>query len=240
MGAAVTLPRMLRPCGGRQPCPWRLDAPAGQFPRERWDALRVTSRQADEYTGHDAPIGAPMFGCHATPGGRERVCAGWLAVEGMNHIGVRLALFTGALPRCALTPGEDWPALYRSYADLAAANGATPVLTQDAKPATIGGMSQMTETRQAPKRRTATYRFVETLLKARHPDQPDLTLESWVRSQRNLGVAWRPMSPRLAEAAGLAEADLPVGSEALRRWFEYLDDEDEATEIAARTVGTAD
>jgi hypothetical protein len=113
-------------------------------------------------------------------------------------------------------------------------NGVPQMLTQPADRATIGGMSETTLTRQAPteapteRYRTAHYLLVETLLKARHPEQPDLTLEGWVTAQRNLGVAWRPMAPKLAEAARLT-GRTAVGYEALRRWFNYLD-EDESDE----------
>jgi hypothetical protein len=54
--------------------------------------------------------------------GREQACAGWLAVAGYGHLGVRLAVAMGRLPAGALEPGEDWPGLYASYDELAAAN----------------------------------------------------------------------------------------------------------------------
>jgi hypothetical protein len=103
-------------------------------------------------------------------------------------------------------------------------------------------MSEMTITPEQ-RERTATYLAVEMALKARNPDQPDLTLESWVIAQRNLGVAWRPMAPKLRQAArlDLLPKKLQIGYEALRRWFDYLE-EDEADEpqvedaIAARTL----
>jgi Family of unknown function (DUF6283) len=115
-------PRMPRPCGGEQPCPWRRDAPPGQFPPERYEALRATSRRPDGHGAADAPLGSPMFACHSTREGADRACAGWLAVEGWGHLGVRVAVLTGALPQCALVPGPDWPPLYGSYDELAAAN----------------------------------------------------------------------------------------------------------------------
>jgi hypothetical protein len=95
-------------------------------------------------------------------------------------------------------------------------------------------MSEMTTT-LAPRRRTATYLGVEAALKAQHPDQPNLDLESWVRAQRKLAVAWRPMADRLWKDArlDLQPSSLQVGYEALRRWFGYLEEEPEA--VAART-----
>jgi hypothetical protein len=107
------------PCGE---CPWRLDQPAGRFPPERYEALANTC--GSRATG-SAPLDAPLFACHKTPEGRETACAGWLAVEGADHVGVRLAVVTGRLDAAALEPGDDWPALYPTFADMAHANGAT-------------------------------------------------------------------------------------------------------------------
>lgn len=60
--------------------------------------------------------GDPLFACHKTEEGRERACAGWLAVEGVNHVTVRLAVAQGALDPAALSPGPDWPALHPDFA----------------------------------------------------------------------------------------------------------------------------
>lgn len=242
----IELPRMLRPCGGDEPCPWRVDAPPGQFPPERYVCLARTSRRPDEHGMTDAAYNDPMFACHASPEGAERACASWLAVEGRNHIGVRLALAMGHLDPAALRPGPDWPALHPSYAHLAAANGVTTLMLTDSPDGvTIGDMTETTITREAStteRRRTPSYLLVETLLRARHPEQPDLTLEGWVLAQRHLGVAWRPMAPKLAEAAGLTGRSA-VGYEALRRWFDYLEPDEDSTDagdgnteaLAART-----
>lgn len=228
------LPRMLRPCGGDEPCPWRRDAPPGQFPAARWEALRATSRRPDEHGMTDAPLGSPMFACHATREGAERACAGWLAVAGWGHVGVRLAVVTGALPQCALTPGPGWPPLYSSYAELAEINGVPRMLTRPTEHDTIGGMTETT-TRTAPERhRTSHYLLVETLLRQK-TGHPHLTLEEWVIAQRNLGVAWRPMAPKLADAAGLT-GRTAVGYEALRKWFRYLDENGDGDETADAAV----
>lgn len=111
------LPRAVRPCGE---CPWRRDQPAGRFPACRYEALRNTSADTD---GASVPLGAPMFGCHKSPEGAEMACAGWLAVEGHRHVGVRLAVATGQLDPEALHPGEGWPELYASYQEMAEFNG---------------------------------------------------------------------------------------------------------------------
>jgi Family of unknown function (DUF6283) len=104
------------PCAA---CPWRRDTDPGQFPACRYDALRDTAGRA----GAEAPIGAPVFACHKSPEGREEACAGWLAVVGYDHIGIRLAVIQGQLPAEALSPGDGWPELFASYAEMAEAQG---------------------------------------------------------------------------------------------------------------------
>lgn len=111
---ASELPRMKRPC---DECPWRLDVASGSFERERWDALRCTSH--NERSG-SANLGSPMFACHKTPETQERACAGWLAVEGASHVGVRLAVIDRRMPSDALVPGDGWPSLHESFASAAA------------------------------------------------------------------------------------------------------------------------
>lgn len=106
------------PCG---PCPWKRDAVPGEFSAERYECLAVTS-------GNGVAFGAPMFGCHRGEPGTDAdlACAGWLAVAGREHPSVRLAVAFGRLPADALEPGENWPDLYESYAEMAEANGANP------------------------------------------------------------------------------------------------------------------
>lgn len=105
--------RQKRPCAN---CPFRLDVEPGEFSAERYAELRATCRHEATV---QAPLGAPMFACHKSPEGGEFACAGWLAVEGLNHIGVRVALAHGDLPREAMEPGADWPDLYPSYEEMA-------------------------------------------------------------------------------------------------------------------------
>ena len=101
-------------------CPWRKDQPAGRFPPERYESLKATSWTKERGS---APMGAPMFACHKSREGRDLACAGWLAVEGANHVGVRIALMQDRLDPKALSPGEDWPELYDEYAQMAEFNG---------------------------------------------------------------------------------------------------------------------
>ncbi|MEV4093820.1 DUF6283 family protein [Streptosporangium saharense] len=110
-------PRRTFPCNE---CPWRRDAQRGRFPVSRYEALTMTAGQP----GAEAPLNTPMFGCHkGEPGtNADLACAGWLAVVGMEHLGVRLAVAMRELPAEALAPGENWPELYGSYEEMAAAN----------------------------------------------------------------------------------------------------------------------
>lgn len=96
-------------------CPFRRDVEPGEFPAERYEQLRATCRHEDNV---QAPLGAPMFACHKSPAGGEFACAGWLAVEGHNHITVRLAVAFDDLPAEALQPADDWPELYGSYEEV--------------------------------------------------------------------------------------------------------------------------
>lgn len=107
-----------RPCGE---CPFRRDTPPGQFPAERYAALESTHG----YPGREASFDAPWFGCHKMPldaqPGEEIACAGWLVIEGYNHLGVRIAAAEGRLTKENLEPHDDWPDLFQSYAEMAAA-----------------------------------------------------------------------------------------------------------------------
>jgi hypothetical protein len=109
-------PRVHRPC---DECPWRRDTLPGKFPACRYDALRETAGRA----GAEAPLGAPMFACHKSPEGGERACAGWLAVVGYEHLGVRVALARGRLDPAAMQPGDGWPDLFGDYDEMAATQG---------------------------------------------------------------------------------------------------------------------
>lgn len=88
----------------------------GKFSARRYDALRVTSGSP----GAEAALGAPMFACHMSPEGGEYACAGWLAVVGRDHLGVRLAVATGRLDPAVLDPQPGWPDLFDSYEEMAA------------------------------------------------------------------------------------------------------------------------
>lgn len=109
------LAHCVRPCAN---CPWRKDSPAGEFPPERFEALRVTAGRP----GDEAGLGAPIFACHKSEPGRDRACAGWLAVAGVDHLGIRLAVALGRLPATTLRPAHGWPELFGSYQEMAQRN----------------------------------------------------------------------------------------------------------------------
>lgn len=106
-----------QPCAN---CPWRRDSPVGEFPPERYEALRETAGRP----GGEVPIGAPVFACHKSSEDNTMACAGWLAVCGYEHLGIRYNLAIGRLPASALTAGPGWPPLFGSYEELAERNGA--------------------------------------------------------------------------------------------------------------------
>ena len=107
------LPRRRYPC---VECPFRRDTKPGQFPACRYEALRATAGSP----GHEVSVNAPIFACHKSPEGRDEACAGWLAVCGIEHLGMRLAVLTGRLEPEDLRPGEGWPELFASYSEMAA------------------------------------------------------------------------------------------------------------------------
>ncbi|MGV9869741.1 DUF6283 family protein [Rhodococcus koreensis] len=110
------LPHRQYPCAE---CPWRRDVAPGMFGRERFDALASTSGRP----GHEAAVDAAMFACHKSAEGEEEACAGWLAVAGVEHLGVRLSVIRGRLDPAALARGDGWPDLFDSYAEMAATQG---------------------------------------------------------------------------------------------------------------------
>lgn len=110
------LPYRRYPC---RECPFRRDVEPGQFTAERFTALADTVGRP----GAEAHLGAPMFACHKTPEGKEQACAGWLAVCGSEHIGVRVAVAWGELPAESLAPGDGWPELFTTYDEMAERQG---------------------------------------------------------------------------------------------------------------------
>jgi len=115
------VPRLLhmpKPCDATEKsgaCPFRLDAEPDEFPAARYEQLAETAGGP----GAEVPIGGPVFACHHTSDGAPVACAGWLAVCGVDHLGVRLAVAEGRLSPEALRRPPDGPALFDSYDDMA-------------------------------------------------------------------------------------------------------------------------
>lgn len=61
---------------------------------------------------------APQFACHQSKPGEEFPCAGWLAVHGRAHPGVRWNLIQGHYEPSVLDRGADWPELHASYQEM--------------------------------------------------------------------------------------------------------------------------
>jgi hypothetical protein len=101
-----------------------VDVAAGQFPPERYEALRETTGEQ----GREAPLGAPMFACHKSVDGQEFVCAGWLASVGYESLTARVAASQGIIDPEGFEPGADWPELHASYAALEAVHGGQAAL----------------------------------------------------------------------------------------------------------------
>ncbi|MFK0154167.1 DUF6283 family protein [Streptomyces sp. NPDC090493] len=105
-----------RPCAGQEPCPWRRDAPRGQFPAEAF----VHSAPGNRTGG---PSG--RFGCHSSTPDRPLLCAGWLLAGADANDEVLGMMDSGVLARPELPDGVE---LYESYAEMAVANGVAPGL----------------------------------------------------------------------------------------------------------------
>ncbi|MFI0219915.1 DUF6283 family protein [Streptomyces lydicus] len=102
-----------RPCGGVEPCPWRRDAPRGQFPATAFELSAPTSQ----------PGSTRRFGCHSSAPAHPKVCAGWLLRGTEGNEQIQELLTSGRLNRPELPDGVE---LYDSYTEMAIANGVEP------------------------------------------------------------------------------------------------------------------
>jgi hypothetical protein len=110
-----------KPCPS---CPWRTDQDARAIPNFSLELAEALARTSPD--GNYGPeFGAPMFACHQSHEGREVVCTGWRAAVGNAHPGVRLECATGRISVEALSPGDDWPELHESFAEVIAKLRAT-------------------------------------------------------------------------------------------------------------------
>ncbi|MEU3455304.1 DUF6283 family protein [Micromonospora sp. NPDC006766] len=123
-GELVSVQVCDRPC---RPCPWRKDN-AGRY---RYANLReylagtVPGEPGFGEVVDGDPLSAlgTMFACHRIPNTNAHLCAGWLAVYGADHPLVRLGVIWGLIDPAALTPGDDWPEVWGSAAEMLAAVG---------------------------------------------------------------------------------------------------------------------
>ncbi|MFJ4700589.1 DUF6283 family protein [Streptomyces sp. NPDC088768] len=107
-----------KPCDTTEICPWRRDAPSGQFPAEAF----VHSAPGNRHGGADG-----VFGCHSSTPRHPQACAGWLLAGADGNETVLEAMERGDVPRPTLPDGVD---LYGSYAEMAIANGVDPDLPE--------------------------------------------------------------------------------------------------------------
>jgi hypothetical protein len=99
-----------RPCGN---CPWRLDAPVGEFSPARYRKLAACA----------ADMSSVLFTCHKSTEAQPVVCAGFLSVGADHNLAVRMALITFRLQQQDRSGGV---ALHPSFRAMAIAQGVPP------------------------------------------------------------------------------------------------------------------
>lgn len=114
-----------RPCafdGSLPPCPWRRDS-IGYFPHVT--SLNSAKVQAMCGTpGNEVPLHGGVFICHKSHAGQpRRICAGWLATVGVQHLGMRLAVALNQLDGTRLAPEPGWPELFADHHQMVTSHG---------------------------------------------------------------------------------------------------------------------
>ena len=94
-------------------CPWRKDAPVGAFPAE---AFRISADTAYDQSDR-------AFSCHMSGAEKAATCAGFLLRGATHNLGIRMRYAFGDIEPGSVT--SDVP-LYRSYREMAEANGVDP------------------------------------------------------------------------------------------------------------------
>lgn len=76
-------------------CPWRKSSTVGgaDIPGFNIDMMRKLSNTVGEGDAF-----RPIMACHYSPVGQEQACVGYIAVEGMSNISVRLFACRGEIP----------------------------------------------------------------------------------------------------------------------------------------------
>lgn len=92
-------------------CPWRRDAPRGEFPAE---AYRHSANTAYDMSTH-------VFSCHMSGPGKPATCAGFLMRGAEHNLSVRMKRGMSDL----LDVSSSVP-LYDDYREMAEANGVDP------------------------------------------------------------------------------------------------------------------
>ncbi len=105
--ATIAAAHQVKPCAD---CPWRLDAPIGNFLPERFVNLAHTSYD----------MNLAQFACHKSLEGSEIGCAGFLLAGAAHNLGTRLGLRAGTVDLDAVS--SDYP-LFPSFRAMAIANG---------------------------------------------------------------------------------------------------------------------
>lgn len=105
-----------KPCAA---CPWRVDAHAQDIPNFKLELAEDLAASSPRERGNPE-FGDPQFACHQSRPGEEIACAGWLASVGHAHPQVRIGVYQGRVDVAALLPGEDWPELHGSFAEVIA------------------------------------------------------------------------------------------------------------------------
>ncbi len=98
--------------------PWRVDQDASDIPNFSLDLAEELAGTCPSERGYGPDIGSAQFACHQSHEGEEVVCAGWLAVAGHAHPAVRMGVLFGTVSAEALTPGDDWPELHDTFAEV--------------------------------------------------------------------------------------------------------------------------
>ncbi|WP_222946756.1 DUF6283 family protein [Caballeronia sp. EK] len=104
-----------RPC---ESCPWRKDRDARDIPDFSLELAEKLAASCPDERNMGPDFGASWFACHLSRANGEMPCAGWLAMVGLAHPSVRMALREKRLSPEAVHPPSDGPVLHERYCDV--------------------------------------------------------------------------------------------------------------------------